>query len=43
MAAFTHYWSNDTYENALAHSEEGGWLNHTAGNQFSSRGVKKGD
>ncbi len=40
---FTHYWTNDTWENARRLSAPGATLEHTAGNRFVERGVASGD
>jgi len=39
--AFTHYWQNDTWSDAAEHRGED--LDHTAGNEFRKRGVRRGD
>lgn len=40
---FTHYWTNDTWENAHRSSAPDAPLEHTAGNRFVERGVGPGD
>ena len=42
-AALTRYWRNDTWNQAADYSDAGDRLDHAAGNQFSSRGVERGD
>src|SRR5213078_2324028 len=37
--SFTHYWAGET----LGYNEEGKLLDHTAGSDFTKRGVKIGD
>lgn len=46
MAYFTHYWKGSTFEstkNDVPLGRNTGFLDHTAGEQFKSRGVQRGD
>jgi len=40
---FTHYWRNDTWDVGRENGHEGTHNEHTAGNDFRSKGVKRGD
>ncbi len=40
---FTHYWSNQTWNQQKKYSDENNLLNHTAGNLFNERGIATGD
>src|SRR5689334_13902144 len=43
MAAYTHYWSNQTFIEAKEGGETNLPLNHVASNIFVQRGVREGD
>lgn len=43
VSAFTHYWTNDTCDFALAGGWAGAPFDHTASNMFSARGLSVGD
>jgi hypothetical protein len=43
VAAYTHYWTNRTCDHAFRTGQQGKEFDHTAGNQFTRRGVSQGD